>query len=382
MVAAALRRSRPAQEGELQLRAGVLRSLVMKARTTSTKVDLLWWAGLLVILVMIAVAIGAVLSDHQVVGWVHYTLLTGVGGCYAAAFLVAKRFLVTRYEARTTAGWQRLALWLATFLLAVVGGTELAARGVALLGEDVQENRANFFPVGFALTAAAVVIDYGYEQLKRRAREFELREERLRREALRAELSALQARTDPHFLFNALNTLAGLIEEDPARASDMLERLAGVFRYALEGSRSSSVALADEVHAVESYLQVESVRFGDRFTWSLDTSPDLRDARVPPLFLQPLVENALLHGVSQKPGNARVEVRLSRREGFLHVEVEDDGPGPGASTTAGTGNSLENLRERLDLLFDGKGSLSTGAGARGGFRASVEIPLIPSEVAG
>jgi two-component system, LytTR family, sensor histidine kinase AlgZ len=345
-----------------------------RGRSTAQK-DVLSWLGLLAVLVLIAIAIGSVLSDQQAVGWTHYVLLTFVGGCYAGSFLLVKRLLVTRFEARAVAWWQRLSLWLATLLIAVFAGTELAARFVALLGGDLRESRANFFPVGFALSAAALVIDYGYEQLKRRAREFELREEQLRRAALRAELAALQARTDPHFLFNSLNTLAGLIEEDAEKAGDMLEKLSGLFRYALEGSRSRSVALADEVRAVADYLQVESVRFGDRFTWSLDAAPGLGEERVPPLFLQPLVENALVHGVAQKRGAARIDIRLRRENGFLHVEVEDDGPGPGTSPIAGSGDALENVRERLNLFFGSEGSLKTGEGSRGGFRVTVDLPL-------
>ena len=353
----------------------VLGSIAMNRHEGTAKRELLSWVGLLVILVLIAMAIGAVLSDYQRVEWIHYVLLTFVGACYAGSFLIAKRFIVKRFEAHVTAVWQRLGLWLAALATAVLAGTELAARTSTLLGGNLAEGRANFFPVGFALTAAAVVIDYGYEQLKRRARESEVREERLRREALRAELSALQARTDPHFLFNSLNTLAGLIEEDPAKASEMLERLSGLFRYALEGSRAGTVPLADELRAVEDYLHVESVRFGERFTWSVEAPDDVCCERVPPLFLQPLVENALNHGVAQKRGRARVDVRLSRRDGFLHIEVEDDGPGPGASTVTGSRSALENLRERLDLLFDGEGSLTTGQGTAGGFRVSMDVPL-------
>lgn len=353
----------------------------MDGHRETAKKEILSWLFLLVILVMIAVAIGAILSDYQKVDWRHYLLLTFVAACYAGSFLLAKRLLVTRYESGARAPWQRFGLWFAALVIGVIAGTEIAARSVALLGPDVQDNRANFFPVGFALTTAAVVIDYGYEQLKKRARDFELREERLRREALRAQLSALQARTDPHFLFNTLNTLAGLIEEDPAKASAMLDKLAGIFRYALEGAKTRFVALGDELSAVQAYMEVESFRFGDRFTWSIDVPPDLRDERVPPLFLQPLVENALLHGIGQKPGRGRIDVRLTRRDGSLHVEVEDDGPGPGTSSVAGSGNALDNLRERLDLLFHGDGSMSTGPGSRGGFLVTVDIPLRPKETA-
>ena len=337
------------------------------------------WLGLFAVLMMISLAIAALLSRSQWVGWPHYVLLMFVTACYAGSFMIAKRQLVWRYEARTTMAWQRFALWSASFGIAVVAGTEIAARGVAFADRgnhsDVLQNRQSFFWVGFALTGAAAIIDYSYERLKKRAREFELREERLRRAALRAELSALQARTDPHFLFNTLNTLSGLIEEDPAKASEMLDRLAGVFRYALEGSRAASVPLAEELRAVEAYLQVEAIRFGSRFTWTIDAPPELSDEAVPPLFLQPLVENALVHGVAQKCGSARVDVRLTRRDRFIHVEVDDDGPGPGGSNVSGSGNALRDLRERLKLLFGTETSLQTGAGPLGGFRATLDIPV-------
>lgn len=357
----------------------VLTSTAMSDQPSRSETDPISWLGLLVILVMIALAIGAVLSRYQWIGWMHYVLLTFVSACYAGSYFAAKRLLIRRYEPRTTRAWQRFGLWLATFIAAVAAGTEIAAWTIALIDRgshhDTQQNRESFFWVGFAFTGAAVIIDYGYERLKRRAREYELREERLRRAALRAELSALQARTDPHFLFNTLNTLSGLIEEDPAKANEMLDRLAGVFRYALEGSRAGSVPLADELRAVEAYLQVEAIRFGDRFQWTLDAPPDLRDTRVPPLFLQPLVENALVHGVAQKRGSARVDVRLTRTDGFLHVEVEDDGPGPGGSNASGTGDALQNLRERLNLLFGAQSSLTTRCGSLGGFLVTVNIPL-------
>ena len=223
------------------------------------------------------------------------------------------------------------------------------------------------------MTVAAAIIDSRHQQLRRRARELELREERARRQAVHAELSALRARTDPHFLFNSLNTVAGLIEEDPRKASEAVERLAGLFRYALEGSRRESVRLGDELRAVEAYLALETLRFGDRFAWRVDADRELHEVEVPPLFLQPLVENAVVHAAAQKRGAARVEVRASRHDGRLRVEVEDDGGGMGSSRVRGSGTAMAALRERLEL-YGGGASLRVGTGTLGGTLVTVELP--------
>ncbi|HEY5611132.1 MAG TPA: histidine kinase [Thermoanaerobaculia bacterium] len=335
------------------------------------------WLGLVVVLVLIAAAIAAVLADFQEVGLVHVVLLTFVGACYAGSFLAARKLLIDKLASRAEAGWQRLLLWILALLIAVTAGTEIAARSIALMGGDLEESRQNFLPVGFALSAAAMVIDYGYEQLKRRAREFELREERSRRKAIHAELAALQARTDPHFLFNSLNTIAGLIEEDPRKATEALEKLAGIFRYALEGSRAERVSLSEEIGAVTAYLELESIRFGDRFTWRIDIAPDLLDAEVPPLFLQPLVENAVIHGIGPKRGPGRIEIRGRRQEERLHFEVEDDGAGPDSSTIHGSGTALSDLRERMELLYGDAASVVTTRGDRGGFKVRLALPSSP-----
>jgi two-component system sensor histidine kinase AlgZ len=343
--------------------------------------ELLAWAALLAVLVLVAAAIAAVLADRQEIRWFHLVALTLVGACYAACFTLVKKVLVARLEPRATAGWQILLVRLAGVVAAAVAGTEMAAWGTTLLGGNLEESRANYFPVGLALTAVAALVDHGYEQLKRRARESELREERLAREALHAQLRALQARTDPHFLFNSLNTLAGLIEENPTLAGHMLEKLSGLFRHALEGSRSQRVRLADEVRVAEGYLEIEALRFGERLRWRVERSPGLEDLEVPPLCLQPLIENAVIHGIAPRRGPGRVEVRLTRREGWLRIEVEDDGPGPGASAASGSGAALETLRDQIELFTGGRGSLTTGRGPLGGFRAILEVPVEESGAA-
>ena len=195
------------------------------------------------------------------------------------------------------------------------------------------------------------------------------------RAGLRAELRALQARTNPHFLFNSLNTAAGLIEEDPAAAEQVIERLAGLFRYSLRGSERSWVRLSEEVEAVRGYLEVEAIRLGERLTSEVSVAPELAEVLVPPLVLQPLVENAVLHGVAPRKEGGRVSVAASRTDSTLVLSVSDDGHGPGSSPHRGSGTSMVDLEKRLQMVYGGDARFSSAAGAEGGFRVDLSLPL-------
>jgi LytS/YehU family sensor histidine kinase len=227
-----------------------------------------------------------------------------------------------------------------------------------------------------------VIVQEGYRRLRRRAREHELREESMRRQAMKAELAAIRARTDPHFLFNSLNTVAGLIEEDPQRAAQVLQRMAALFRYALDGSRAEHVSLGDEVRAVRTYLELEGLRFGDRLQWSVAVDEALFDWRVPSLLLQPVVENAVSHGIAPRRGPGRIEVRASARDGRLCIEVEDDGAEGPASARSGSGTALADLEDRLRLSYGRAASLARDRGGiLGGYRVRIVVPHAPGEMA-
>lgn len=172
--------------------------------------------------------------------------------------------------------------------------------------------------------------------------------------ALEAELRALRAQVHPHFLFNALNTIAALVRTRPDEAEEVTEELADLFRYVLRASRQTTVSLAEEIKSVEMYLAIEKARFGERLLPEIRVPDELRGARVPSLILQPLVENAVKHGASQVEGPCSVEVE-GRREGEgVRLLVRDSGPGfastlPEAVFNSGTG--LANVRDRLHLHF-------------------------------
>lgn len=186
-----------------------------------------------------------------------------------------------------------------------------------------------------------------------------------------ARLSALQAQMHPHFLFNALNTVAALTRSNPRVAETTVEHLAEVLRTTLDRSQRSRTTLADEVRFVRAYLAVEAQRFGDRLRidWAID--PAAEPLEVPPFVLQPIVENALKHGIGPRAGGGRIQISAGHTAGRLHLAVEDDGEGFDRRFQDGTG--LGNLRERLAVLYGSAAALTVHPVPTGA-RVSVDLP--------
>lgn len=212
----------------------------------------------------------------------------------------------------------------------------------------------------------------------REVEEVRLVEARLQEQAARAELSALQARINPHFFFNTLNTISSLVGADPEKAEEVVLTLAGLFRYTFRATDATDVTLAEELEFVERYLSIERARFGDRLRVAWTISPDARSALVPGLILQPLVENAVGHGIAPVPGGGTVRISASVIDGRLRVEVEDDGAGLRAEPAAlvSQDHALGNVRRRLETRYgrNARFDLFAGPGGRGA-GAVVEFPF-------
>ncbi len=284
-------------------------------------------------------------------------------------------WIVPRVARATDGHPRRIAVYALATLAPVVIGRESAEallHTVGLPHDHLEEVHGLYTPL--LIAAGFVITLVTYQRLRQHARDVEQREQRARHAALQAEVRSLQARTNPHFLFNALNTVAGLIAENPRRAEDAVERIADLFRYTLDASRRQQVALREEMEAVRAYLEMEALRFEDRLEWVIDVDDVALAAPVPPLAVQPLVENAIRHGVDGR-GRGKVSVRARREGDTLHVCVADDGPGPGGSTQAGTRTSLNELRERLHLQYAERARLEVRKGAGGGCVADLRLPV-------
>lgn len=222
-------------------------------------------------------------------------------------------------------------------------------------------------PLIFA--AAVTLLALGYFHLRIRA---------LSPAVSEARLQALQARIRPHFLFNSLNAVLSLIRSDPKRAEAALEDLADLFR-ALMADHRKLVPLAQEVELCRRYLDLEQLRLGERLQveWHLESMPE--DALIPPLVLQPLIENAVYHGVepSLEPGVIRIEIRLSGKQ----IKATLRNPYHGENRhPAGNRMALDNIRERLSLHFDAEASLRTAV-HDGGYEVRIVLPYPTREVA-
>jgi sensor histidine kinase YesM len=184
------------------------------------------------------------------------------------------------------------------------------------------------------------------------------RAEAIERQALQAQLRLLQAQIEPHMLFNTLANLQGLIAIDPARASTMLDQLIQYLRATLGATRAENTILSEEFSAIEAYLGLMQVRMGARLAYRCSLPEALASARLPAMLLQPLVENAIVHGLEPKMDGGEIRIGASARDGQLHVTVTDTGLGLGHGAARGKGIGVATTRERLQALYGERASLT------------------------
>ena len=178
----------------------------------------------------------------------------------------------------------------------------------------------------------------------------QLEEERARKLAVEAQLASLESHVRPHFLFNTLNTISSLIPEDPRLAESLVGKLATLLRFSLDSNQERITSLERELKVVTDYLEIERARFGGRLRFRIDVPSELRSAAVPALSLQTLVENSVKFAVGIRSDGAEIHITAFPRDGFMHVEVSDNGPGFAAQAIR-PGHGLDNLQGRLTALF-------------------------------
>ncbi|HKA21365.1 MAG TPA: histidine kinase [Blastocatellia bacterium] len=238
--------------------------------------------------------------------------------------------------------------------------------------------------VAIAISLIIGVTRYLYEGLKHRLRVTtrqlqlkELEEERSRKLAVEARLSSLESRIHPHFLFNTLNSISSLIQEDPKLAERLVERLAALLRFSLDSNQTSTVPLIRELKIVKDYLEIEKARFGDKLRYSIEIPPELETVAVPPLAVQTLVENSLKHVVAARREGGEVQITARLAGELVQIEVLDDGSGFTIDSIK-AGHGLDNLQARLAVLFDDRATLNLST-LNG--KTSVIISLPYSEIA-
>jgi two-component system, LytTR family, sensor kinase len=210
----------------------------------------------------------------------------------------------------------------------------------------------------------------------------ELRLERLERNFSQARLNALRMQLEPHFLFNALNTISSQVERNPKLARGMIEHLGDLLRLSLESKDRQEIPLAEEMAFLEHYLAIQKIRFGDNLRVETRIAPEVKYASVPSLFVQPLVENAIRHGISRRASGGTVIVSAHQAGNRLDIRVLDDGVGlPAGWTLENSGGvGLSVTRQRVAGLYpDGETSFAVHRRASGGTEVEISLPLRFSE---
>jgi hypothetical protein len=230
--------------------------------------------------------------------------------------------------------------------------------------------------MGYALGALFVACAWAgcYLALSegQRRRGLEFQELQTRLAAREAQLRNLSAQLNPHFLFNSLNSLRELVIESPERAQLVITNLSVLLRYSLQSGNVEFIALSDELEAVDGYLSLEAARYEERLRVRWEVDPTAGSARVPPMLLQPLVENAVKHGVACKPEGGEVTIRALTHDGKLVLEVLNSGD---MKASLGSGVGLQNTRERLQLLYGARAHFALEETKAGHIRACVTLPF-------
>jgi len=308
--------------------------------------------------------------------WYRQNLVVALCCGYAIHLLFdLGRGLAGASRIRAFGAWQRLLFFAGTPLVGVALGWPL---GLWLVGVDLprwfDNNNAN--SIAGSLLFSLLLIFLFYQFFAARSRQFDAE-----RRAAEARLQLLQAQIEPHFLFNTLANVVGLMEVDTPRARLMLESFIDYLRSSLGTLRLAEHTLGEELELVDAYLRVVKIRMDDRLGYTIDVPDVLRRLPLPALSLQPLVENAIVHGLEPKIDGGHVTVAARELAGVLRLTVVDDGLGltatPRVARRTGSGTALANIRERLLGAFGERAVLRIEpvSASGGGVRATLELPM-------
>ncbi len=350
----------------------------------------LWWAAW----TLIALAFASQVNFTQarrgyIVTW-KFALTTALADWYTfGALSVPALWLARRFHLDEPRWRRHLAVHLAAgavFAVAWVGVR------VGIEAYRARERQPNFsfaeafhwtlvrsFYFNLLVYGVIVGASHGIEYY-RRYRERELRASELEKLLAEARLQTLRAQLNPHFLFNTLNSISSLMHRDVAAADRMIVRLSELLRAALDAPHKQEVPLREELDFLRRYLDIEQIRFGPRLTVDLEAPADTLELAVPHLLLQPLVENALKHGIAPRKAGGRVIVHARRDGAWLRLSVTDNGAGPAASPRPG-GHGLANTRARLEHLYGAQHEFHFGPGPDGGFAVHLSLPARPARPA-
>lgn len=305
--------------------------------------------------------------------WINFIFSQSIGLCMCSCIL-AGHVLVRRPSLVGHA-----VLLLVTMPAGATAGTFIGARIAGMSFSEILQGRPALFiqMLFIGILFGAVITYFFFSREKISQTEAQLQEEQIRsltleKKTLETQLRLLQAQIEPHFLFNTLSNVLSLLDFDPVRGKAMLEDLTRYLRSSLSRTRDQATTLGQEMDLIQAYLEIHRVRMGDRLGYAIEVPEPLRNISFPPMLVQPLVENALIHGLEPRIEGGDILIKAEDTGDSYRLVVADTGSGLSGGSIAGVG--LSNVRKRLEALFHGKAHLILEENQPSGLKTTLEIP--------
>jgi sensor histidine kinase YesM len=316
-----------------------------------------------------------------------FLTIAGIGNSFLPVLIISESFGISM------SSLINLLLWLVKpktvisivfiLIIGVAGGTSIGLElGPFLLRRFLSESlkwtpRDLMQAIFLAFAFGGVISYFFFSKARLKVSRLEIQQERIRRlskekEALEANLRLLQAQIEPHFLFNTLSNILSLIDTSPDRGKAMLVDLIHYLRISLSRTRHDLITLSQEIEIIRAYLNILKIRMGERLRFRIELPDDLKEQPFPPMLLQPLVENAVKHGLEPQIQGGEILIRIEEKDGLVRSEIIDSGIGFTSDSEAGVG--MINVRERLRLLYGEKGRLVIQESKPRGVKAVIEVP--------
>jgi len=336
------------------------------------------WSSLIAgLFLLVSAALGGRMPNARTVG-IYFVVGYFMGFAIHALFAAGSMFGVEAWLKQRRGFAARAVYYIAIPVLGAIAGFQAGDWFFHIGFHDPAQARGWIISIASTSLVISLILSavlYTREREARAQAELERQRsasERMERDAIAANLRALQAQIEPHFLFNTLANISSLVDREPREAKRMLERFIGFLRASLAATRMERTTLGAERELISAYLDVLQVRMGARLRYAVEIAPGLESFSIPPMLLQPVVENAIRHGLEPKMEGGTVEVRAAREGAMVAIEVRDTGVGFHASTEGGFG--LANLRDRLRGLYGEGARLSIVENRPSGTIVSIHIP--------
>lgn len=332
-----------------------------------------------IVLSMIIVFISSTFYRYNINISISLIFTNSIGYIYFIIDSIFKRYLKDTIEISIFQKLSKIFIFFLSLFLGIELSLFLSRLLLPMQIFSVSETVKDFLLItNIILIFIAVFLGFVYKKLKTDIENKIKENERLEKLKLESELAALQSKINPHFLFNTLNTILDLVYDYPEKVEEMILNLSTIYRKILYSSENEYYTLEQELDLVKKYLDIEKVRLGKRMEYEIKCNPKLKSVEIPPLSIEPIVENSIIHGISPKKGNGKIEIITETYDKTIKISVIDDGVGI-ESKDFKLGFGVRSVKERLKILYGEKTKLEVKQNEKNGVTVEIEIPLKEAE---